>query len=105
MQNIIMACCALHNLHLQREDSIPPKHRVHMDPDFGPVYKSHGKWKAGRWLNEDKVLEAEIRKSLQARESPAQQGPTAEEARERFLELFVTCPLPWQYDDLPGMHC
>ncbi|XP_026291311.1 uncharacterized protein LOC113215862 [Frankliniella occidentalis] len=46
--NIILSTCALHNLHLMREDSIPPKQRVYLTPGFSDTYKSNGRMKQGR---------------------------------------------------------
>lgn len=54
VQNIILCCSALHNMHLLREDSIPPKQRVYMPPGYADMFKSNGKIKEGRWRNESK---------------------------------------------------
>ncbi|KAE8738274.1 hypothetical protein FOCC_FOCC016250, partial [Frankliniella occidentalis] len=47
----------LHNLHLVREDSIPPRQRVYLPEGYADVYKSNGHIKKGRWRNENKDVE------------------------------------------------
>ncbi|XP_034244264.1 protein ALP1-like [Thrips palmi] len=106
VQNIILACCALHNLHLTREDSIPPKQRVYMPPEYADLYKSNGFLKEGRWRKETKDEELCIFKRLVQQEVP--EGvhvnlESAHEVRENFVELFVSDPLPWQYDNVPDV--
>lgn len=106
VQNIILACCALHNLHLSREDSIPPKQRVYMPPGYADVYKSNGYFKRGRWRNELKEEEQSVFHKLVRQEADAEAYVGEEagyEVREKFVELFVSNPLPWQYDILPDV--
>lgn len=100
VQNIILAATALHNLHLIREDSLPPKQRIYLPPGYADTLRSNGKIKQGRWRNENKDQERVIFKKL-ARQN--QENINFEEAfyiREKFVELFLKCPLPWQYDEV-----
>ncbi|KAK3931469.1 Protein ANTAGONIST OF LIKE HETEROCHROMATIN PROTEIN 1 [Frankliniella fusca] len=103
VQNIILATTALHNYHLIREDSIPPKQRVYLPAGFADVYKSNGKLKKGRWRNEDKTSERSIFKTLVNQEIPNPDDSTASAVRNKFMELFILDPLPWQYDELPDI--
>ncbi|KAK3920702.1 Protein ALP1-like [Frankliniella fusca] len=100
-QNIILACVALHNLHLLREDSIPPRQRIYLPPGYADIYKSNGKFKKGRWRNEHKETARSIFNKLVTQEIPNADVGKAEEVREKFMELFVTEPLPWQCEELP----
>lgn len=101
VQNIILATTALHNLHLQREDSIPPKQRIYNPPGYGDVLLSNGKIKLGRWRNENKSQEGSIFNKLVQQERPnAEDLKNEYQVREEFMELFVAVPLPWQYDEL-----
>lgn len=101
-QNIILATAALHNFHLYREDSIPPKQRVYLPAGYADTYRSNGKLKHGRWRNECKKLEQCVFRKLKRQSSlPNANVECAEAVRENFVELFISCPLPWQYDELP----
>ncbi|KAK3917403.1 Putative nuclease [Frankliniella fusca] len=105
VQNIILATTALHNYHLMREDSIPPKERIYVPPEFVDTYKSNGRVKKGRWRNENKKVESSIFKKLSnIQQIPNQDDLTASEMQEKFLELFIMKPLPWQYDELPDVY-
>ncbi|KAK3920119.1 Putative nuclease [Frankliniella fusca] len=101
-QNIILACTALHNLHLIREDSLPPKQKLYLPPGYGDVYRSNGKVKRGRWRNEDKNSEVTIWKKLVHQEVPDNTYLGKEDdVQEKFMELFIKKALPWQTDELP----
>lgn len=99
VQNIVLACTALHNLHLIREDSIPPKQRIYLPPGYADVYRGSGVLKKGRWRNESKHEEQSIFHRL-CRQEANVNIVNAHATREKFVEYFVRCPLPWQYDQL-----
>ncbi|XP_034245708.1 putative nuclease HARBI1 [Thrips palmi] len=103
VQNIVLACTALHNLHLIREDSVPPKQRVYLPPGYADLYKSNGYLKRGRWRNELKKEERSIFHRLRRQEEHGVRIVDGHAVREKFLELFVCCPLPWQYNILPNV--
>ncbi|KAK3929761.1 Protein ALP1-like [Frankliniella fusca] len=102
-QNIILSTCALHNLHLMREDSIPPKQRVYLPPGFADTFRANGKLKAGRWRNKVPSLERTIFRRLVRQEIPtAAWGVNLlypKLVREDFAELFIAHPVPWQWDE------
>lgn len=102
-QNIVLACTALHNLHLIREDSIPPRQRVYLPPGYADVYRSNGKLKKGRWRDEVKSKERSVFRRLATQESSSVISDSAHEVRENLLEYFVASPLPWQYNVLPDV--
>lgn len=101
VQSIILATVALHNLHLMREDSIPPKQRVYLPPGFSDTYKSNGKLKKGRWRNEDSHEESAALRSITSQECANGQVGSAWSVREKFVELFVARPVHWQWDLVP----
>ncbi|KAE8736867.1 hypothetical protein FOCC_FOCC017678 [Frankliniella occidentalis] len=101
--NIILSTCALHNLHLMREDSIPPKQRVYLPPGFSDTYKSNGRLKQGRWRKLVPSLEKTIFRNLVQQEIPGAARnsnplyPTL--VREDFVELVLAQPVPWQWGE------
>jgi len=99
VQNIVLASTALHNLHLIREDSIPPKQRIYLPPGFADLYRGNGVLKKGRWRKECKDEERSIFHRL-CRQEANVNIVNAYATREKFVEYFVQCPLPWQYDQL-----
>lgn len=102
VQNIILATTALHNLHLIREDSVPPKQRMYLPEGYADTFKANGKLKKGRWRNEVKHLEKSIfSELLQQQHMGHGELATADAVREKFVELFVSQPIPWQFDELP----
>lgn len=101
VQNIILATTALHNLHLTREDSVPPNQKVYLPPGFGDACYSNGKIKMGRWRSENKNEEnAVFSKLVQHEQQDLDYFDSAHQIREKFMELFIKCPIPWQYDDV-----
>lgn len=101
VQNIILATTALHNLHLIREDSIPPKQRAYLPAGFADTFKVNGKLKKGRWRNEVKHLEQSIFGDLLHQDMGHRELATADAVREKFVEFFVAQPIPSQFDELP----
>ena len=103
-ENVILATVALHNLHLMREDSIPPKQRVYLPPGFADVCKSNGVVKLGRWRKKVPHLRNTIFTELAHQESPAAaafvSSQIPEVIREKFVELCIANSLPWQYEML-----
>ncbi|KAK3922598.1 Putative nuclease [Frankliniella fusca] len=100
-QNIVLATVALHNLHLQREDSIPPKQHMYNPPGFVDTFKGNGFYKKGRWRSECKTSEDNFFQKLAEQEinrpNPTDDvdlGPIL--VREKFLRLFIHEPVPWQ---------
>ncbi|KAK3922257.1 Protein ALP1-like [Frankliniella fusca] len=93
---------ALHNLHLMREDSIPPKQRLYLPAGFADTYKSNGVLKAGRWRNKEVSMEKSIFQNLALQEvhcaAPHTNGRPPKMVRDDFIELFIAEPLPWQWD-------
>ncbi|KAK3920137.1 Protein ALP1-like [Frankliniella fusca] len=101
--NIILSTCALHNLHLMREESIPPKQRLYLPPGFSDTYKSNGHMKPGRWRNKVPHLEKTIFMKLVRQEIPGaarNKNPHYPSlVREDFVELFLAQPVPWQWGE------
>ncbi|KAE8738534.1 hypothetical protein FOCC_FOCC015988 [Frankliniella occidentalis] len=107
-QNVVLSTVALHNLHLQREDSIPPKQRVYSPPGYADKFKSNGFFKKGRWRNDSemsddfysKLADQEIQRS----------NPTDDDdlspilIREKFLRLFIHEPVSWQWQIIPPIE-
>jgi len=74
---------------------------VYAPPGFGDVLRSNGKFKLGRWRNENKNEEDSIFAQLLNHEDPGSDDLLLGYAREKMMELFVKwCPIPWQYDEL-----
>ncbi|KAK3916693.1 Protein ALP1-like [Frankliniella fusca] len=108
-QNIILSTVALHNLHLQREDSIPPKQRVYSPPGFADTFKGNGFFKKGRWRYENKKAEEDFYAQL-ADQEINRPNPTEDDdiapilIREKFLKLFIHEPVPWQWRIIPPIE-
>lgn len=100
-QNVILACTALHNLHLQREDSIPSKQKVYLPKGYADTYKTNGKLKKGRWRNEVKHDQDAIYLRLLQEAERGTNLETADDVREKLVEYFIKKPVPWQWDVLP----
>ncbi|KAK3910077.1 Protein ALP1-like [Frankliniella fusca] len=103
-QNIILSTCALHNLHLIREDSLPPQKKVYLPPGFTDSYRSNGVFKAGRWRKKVPTLENTIFRNLMNAEESC---PSADSdphhpalVRDNFMDLFLVKSLPWQWKHL-----
>ncbi|KAK3924300.1 Protein ANTAGONIST OF LIKE HETEROCHROMATIN PROTEIN 1 [Frankliniella fusca] len=108
-QNIVLATVALHNLHLQREDSIPPKQHMYNPPGFVDTFKGNGFYKKGRWRSECKTSEDNFFQKLAEQEinrpNPTDDvdlGPIL--VREKFLRLFIHEPVPWQWRLIPPIE-
>ncbi|XP_034234424.1 putative nuclease HARBI1 [Thrips palmi] len=101
VQNLILACTALHNMHLIREDSIPPRQRLYLPEGYADVYRSNGHLKKGRWRNEVKHEERSIFHRLAMQEMPHHVDEEAHRVSDKFVEYCVYSPLPWQYNVLP----
>ncbi|KAK3918900.1 Putative nuclease [Frankliniella fusca] len=93
-QNIILSTVALHNLHLQREDSIPPKQRVYSPPGFADTFKG----------NEEDFY-AQLADQEINRPNPTEDDDIAPILiREKFLKLFIHEPVPWQWRIIPPIE-
>ncbi|KAK3919919.1 LOW QUALITY PROTEIN: Protein ANTAGONIST OF LIKE HETEROCHROMATIN PROTEIN 1 [Frankliniella fusca] len=107
-QNIILATVALHNLHLQREDSIPPKQRLYGPPGYADKFKSNGFIKKGRWRNDSEMLDKFYLKL--GEQEVDRSNPTHDDElspiliREKFLRLFIHEPVPWQWQIIPPIE-
>lgn len=100
-QNVILSAVALHNLHLMREDSIPPKQRVYLPDGYADIYQTDGILKPGRWRNSVKHVENSIFSHLTHQRFVDGECEEPILIREKFLELFIANPVPWQWDLVP----
>ncbi|XP_034245538.1 protein ALP1-like [Thrips palmi] len=94
----VLACCALHNYHLQDVKSVPPKSKREVRGEYCDQIGENGEVIYGRYSNEDPVKEREILERL--RGEVAEAGEDTDVSKEEFIESLVTYfvenPLPWQ---------
>ncbi|KAK3931968.1 Putative nuclease [Frankliniella fusca] len=89
-----------------REDSLPPQKKVYLPPVFADTYKSNGTYKQGRWRCECSKMENTCFRNLASQEistpNPRDHDPhSAIMLREKFMEMCIAEPVPWQWDLIP----
>lgn len=99
---IILACLALHNYHLQDEESVPPRKRRYRPPHYADYIREDGTYVYGRWRNEDPSKEKGIFKSLvHAVRNPSNKSYRTlkgKELVEMLLKHFIFLSVPWQWE-------
>ncbi|KAK3916793.1 Putative nuclease [Frankliniella fusca] len=64
VRSIILACLALHNMHLQDEESVPPKRKKYVPYGYADYVREDGTYIYGRWRNENKTEESTVFQKL-----------------------------------------
>ncbi|KAE8739562.1 hypothetical protein FOCC_FOCC014945, partial [Frankliniella occidentalis] len=57
VKSVTLCCIALHNWHLQNEESVPPKQRRYRPEGYADYVTADGKYIYGRWRNEQPAKE------------------------------------------------
>ncbi|KAK3933234.1 Protein ALP1-like [Frankliniella fusca] len=90
----VLACCALHNYHMQDVKSVPPKRKREVRGKYCDMVGEEGEVIYGRYSNEDPRLRSEVAGVVD------EYGEDSERSKEDFIEslvsYFVENPLPWQ---------
>ncbi len=97
----VLACCALHNFHLNDEDSVPPKRRRMMPNLYFDYMRDDGSLISGRWKNENPVKESSVLKRLEKEvmeKNKDGEEMVGEDMREAFVDYFIDNDLPWQWE-------
>ena len=100
---VILACMALHNLHLLREDSIPPNRRQYRPPGYADYIDEEGRYVYGRWSQENPQEEKRIAWELVtacAMRSTEKEDMDGIDVKEKLMSYFIDNPLPWQWKAL-----
>lgn len=102
VSSTVLACCALHNYHLQDVKSVPAKRKREVRGEYWDQVGEDGEVIYGRYSNEDPVKEREILDRLRGEVAEAEDEAeedtdgSKEEFIESLLTYFVENPVPWQ---------
>ena len=99
---IFLACLALHNFHLQDEESVAPQRRKYKPYGYTDYIRADGKYIYGSWRNENPEKETTIFKKLSSQVAEAhhqkKNALKGEELAEKLIRHFVFKPVPWQWE-------
>lgn len=102
MRHIILACVVLHNLHLQDEESVPPKSRKYRPHGYADYVRGDGKYIFGRWRNEnpanEKLKVQQLKTQVEVARSKCQVDMKGKELAEMLVRYFIFNPVPWQLE-------
>ncbi|KAK3922219.1 Protein ALP1-like [Frankliniella fusca] len=96
----IMCCLALHNFHLQDEESIPPSRRRYNPEKYADYVREDGKLIEGRWRNERPASERSLFRdlvSMVSKQADPRAAVKGVELREMLLRYFILKSVPWQW--------
>ncbi|KAK3931751.1 Protein ALP1-like [Frankliniella fusca] len=100
VRSIILCCLALHNMHLQDEESVPPAARKYKPFKYADFYREDRSVVYGRWRNEDPNAEKSLFHQLvkQSSSLPKQQSAKGLDLQEMLVRYFVIKSVPWQWE-------
>ncbi|KAK3929699.1 Protein ALP1-like [Frankliniella fusca] len=100
VRSVIMCCLALHNFHLQDEESIPPSRRRYNPEKYADYVREDGKLIEGRWRNERPASERSLFRdlvSMVSKQADPRAAVKGVELREMLLRYFILKSVPWQW--------
>lgn len=100
VRSIILSCLALHNFHLQDEESVPPKRRRYRTHGYADYVREDGKYIYGRWRYEKPASEKVFFRKLYSEVAAHRGTPSSVKGKqlaEMMVKYFVFKPVPWQW--------
>jgi len=99
IKSIILCCLALHNFHLQDEESVPPSSRRYSPHTYADYVREDGKVIFGRWRNEQPESERCLFRDLMQKVTKAEFSTVqGKDLREMLVRYFVIKSVPWQWE-------
>jgi hypothetical protein len=102
VKSCVLACMALHNFHLRKEETIPPNRRRYRPPGFSDYISEDGSYVYGRWRQDNpQQQEVTYSKLLSQLEKGSQRDDEDDvdgiEVKFKLMEFFIDNPVSWQW--------
>lgn len=100
VKSIILACIALHNFHLNNEETVPPAKRKYRPPGYSDYIRADGTYIYGRWRQENPKQEdfvfGQLSEIVQDEEK-VNETSSGQKVKGMLMDYFINNPVSWQF--------